>query len=356
MEPSRVILGIDTSCDDTGIGIVEDGIRILANVRASQEIAHSSYGGVVPTLAARRHGTSVHPLIALALERAGVALSDLSAIAVTNQQGLAPALAIGVSAGKALALATGLPLIPVHHVDAHVYSIEMSHPDAVRYPFLCLAVAGGHTMLLLVDGRRDYSLIGTTRDDAAGEALDKFAREVGLGYPGGPAIERAAATGRPERFAFPRPMATSSSLDLSFSGLKTAANRILRELGSIDEIQGDPVLLADLAASFQAAVFDTLLAKCTKFLRSRSVEQMAVVGGVAANELFRERVDQLAAEHGLDVLVPPRDLCVDNGAMIAGLAHHLEPLELAALLDLDVRPNAELGLRRIRYRAESKYR
>ena len=178
MVAQRLILGIDTSCDDTGVGVVADGLHVRSNVRASQELAHRSFGGVVPSVAARKHGMSVHPLIELSLERAGVTLDELDAIAVTNEQGLAPALAVGVAAAKGLAIAIGRPLVPVHHVDAHVYSIEMAFGEAVRYPFLCLAVAGGHTMLLDVRGRRDYVLVGGTRDDAAGEVLDKFAREL----------------------------------------------------------------------------------------------------------------------------------------------------------------------------------
>lgn len=355
MASEQVILGIDTSCDDSGVGIVVDGTQILANVRASQEFAHVQFGGIVPSVAARRHALVIHSLIEEALRQSGLGLHDLSAIGVTNQQGLAPALCIGVAAAKSLALSLEVPLIPVHHVDAHVYSIEMTFGGAV-YPFLCLAVAGGHTMLLMVHSRRDYEMVGTTRDDSAGEAFDKVARELNLGYPGGPGIEMAAARGDAGRFLLPRPLSSGKTYDLSFSGLKTSTNRLIRSMKDSGSFETDPTLVADIAASFQAAVFDSLLARCLRYLRSNHVSRMAVVGGVAASATFRLQLNDIAAKTSVELLIPPPEICTDNGAMIAGLAAHLPRVSPRQALDLDVHANAELGLRGLRYRASTKYR
>jgi N6-L-threonylcarbamoyladenine synthase len=346
-----LILGVESSCDDTGVAVVADGVEIRANVLASQHAQHERYGGIVPSLAARQHSRAINVLLEQALEQAGVGFGELDAVAVSSDQGLAPSLAVGVAAAKTVALALDVPLLGVHHVEGHVYSNVMAHPGRLDFPFLCLTVAGGHTMLLRARALGTYELLGGTRDDSAGEAYDKLARRLGLGYPGGPLIDRLAREGDPEAFAFPRPMLDDDSLDFSFSGLKSAVTRQIEQL----ERTGTPLPVEDLAASLQAAVVDVLVAKTRAAVERTRVRQVSVAGGVAANSLLRERLERLAEAGELEAFFPPLALCVDNGAMIAGVADRLLAAGRRSTLALDYRANAPLGALGVRYRHATKY-
>lgn len=345
-----IVLGIDTSCDDTGVALVEDGKTVISNVIASQHQFHGQFGGIVPSLASRRHARTFNVVLEEAMTVACLTYKDVDAIAVSSDQGLALSLTVGVAGAKTLALVTGLPLIGVHHVEGHVYSCIMAN-DGLDYPFVCLTVAGGHTLILLAHEFGRYELLGHTRDDAAGEAYDKVARRLGLEYPGGPVIDRLAHEGNPRAYRFPRPM-LNDGLEFSFSGLKTAVNVCIDEL----EREGKSFSVADVAASFQEAVVDVLVAKTVTALRDRNVTQLAVAGGVAANKRLRERLGEVEnSEQGVKVFFPPLSLCVDNGAMIAGAAYHrLSRGERSGLL-LDSRANAPLGEFEVKYRAPGRY-
>lgn len=345
-----LVLGLDTSCDDTGVALVEDGYEIRSNVVASQHLFHERYGGIVPTVASRQHCRAVNPLIEMALARADVGLSEIDGVAVSSDQGLAPCLAVGVAAAKALALGTGKPLVGVHHVEGHIYSNLMVHRD-LQFPFLCLTVAGGHTMILVAQQLGSYQLIGHSRDDSAGEAYDKIARRLGLGYPGGPIIDKLARKGNPAAFSFPRPMMTDDSLEFSFSGLKTAVNRTIAQL----EADGESPVVEDIAASFQEAVVDVLIEKTVRAVAKSGIRSLAVAGGVAANSRLRERLEELSRTDEVRVFSPPGELCIDNGAMIAGVGYHALLAGQRASLRLDACPNAPLGDLGIRYRHNSKY-
>jgi tRNA N6-adenosine threonylcarbamoyltransferase len=344
-----IILGIDTSCDDTGVGIVENGKRIITNVIASQHKFHVRYGGIVPSLASRQHARVFNFVLEEAIRESGLDYSDLDAIAVTSNQGLALSLTVGVAAAKTLALATNRPLLGIHHVEGHIYSCVMAN-DALTYPFLCLTVAGGHTMILLAHEFGRYELLGHTRDDAAGEAYDKVARRLGLGYPGGPIIDRLSQVGDPSAFRFPRPM-INEGFEFSFSGLKTAVNVL------IDRLEQERVefRVEDVAASFQEAVVDVLVGKTLLALRSRGLSQVAVAGGVAANQRLRRCLEELQTAGELDVFFPPLTLCVDNGAMIAGAAYHRLNRGEYSTLRLDSVANAPLGELAVRYKPPGRY-
>lgn len=346
------VLGIDTTCDDTGVGIVEDGHRILSNVIASQHAAHERYGGIVPVIAARQHVRNVNLIVDAALREAGCGFGDLDAVAVTHEQGLLLSLVVGVSAAKSIALALDLPLIGVHHIEGHVYSNLVEHGDAIGFPFLCLTVAGGHTLLLNVEGHGRYALLGHTRDDAAGEAYDKIARRLGLGYPGGPVVDRLAKEGDPEAFRFPRPLLHEPGFELSFSGLKSSVIRTIERL----EAAGEPVPVADLCASFQQAVVDVLVAKTLGVAEAIGVATITLAGGVALNSQLRSELERAAGERGLRTFAPRPGLCVDNGAMIAGAAYHLHRLRGPSDLTIDAVANAPLGALEVRYKHASKYR
>ncbi|HUF78801.1 MAG TPA: tRNA (adenosine(37)-N6)-threonylcarbamoyltransferase complex transferase subunit TsaD, partial [Thermoanaerobaculia bacterium] len=330
------LLGIDTTCDDTGVGIVEDGRGILSNVIASQHAAHERYGGIVPVIAARQHVRNVNLIIDAALGEAGCSFGDLDAVAVTHEQGLLLSLVVGVSAAKSIALALDLPLIGVHHIEGHIYSNLVEHGDAIGFPFLCLTVAGGHTLLLNVEGHGRYALLGHTRDDAAGEAYDKVARRLGLGYPGGPAIDRLATVGDPTAFRFPRPLLHDPGFELSFSGLKSSVIRTIERL----EAAGEAVPVEDLCASFQQAVVDVLVAKTLRVAEAEGIETITLAGGVALNSQLRSELARAAAERGRRTFAPRPDLCVDNGAMIAGAAYHLYRHRGPSELTIDAVANA----------------
>lgn len=346
-----LILGIDTTCDDTGVGLVEDGVKILANRIASQHSSHERFGGIVPMIAARQHVLSVNLMIRAALEEAEVGWDDVDAVAVSNHQGLLLSLVVGTAAAKSIALARGLPLIGIHHLEGHIYSNLIEHPH-LEFPFLCMTVAGGHTMLLKVVDHGEYALLGHTRDDAAGEAYDKIARRLGLGYPGGPIIDRRAANGNQKAFSFPRPMLNKNNLEFSFSGLKSAVIRTIDQL----EKAGEEIPVDDICASFQRAVVDILVQKTLRASKSEGLDRITLAGGVAMNSLLRSELEKEAAARGLETYVPRLNLCVDNGAMVAGAAYFLQKERGFDDLSLDARANAPLGARGLRYRHESKYR
>jgi N6-L-threonylcarbamoyladenine synthase len=323
------ILGIETSCDETAAAVVEDGTRMLSNQIASQVEIHARYGGVVPEVASRQHLLSIIPVLGQAMAEAGADWKDISGIAVTIGPGLAGSLLVGVNVAKAMALAHGLPIIGVNHLEGHIYANWLGG-NSISFPVVCLIVSGGHSDLVLMRGHGDYVVLGRTRDDAAGEAFDKAARILGLGYPGGPAIEQAAKKGTAS-IQLPRAWLKGSS-DFSFSGVKTALLR-LAEAGEVPSV-------ADGAASFQAAVIDVLVTKTVAAARERRVRQVLLAGGVASNELLR---DWLAEKSPLPVLVPQPILCTDNAAMIAACGYYRLQAGKVDGLDLDVVPSLRLA-------------
>jgi N6-L-threonylcarbamoyladenine synthase len=334
-----VILAIETSCDDTCAAVV-DGPRIRSNVISSQAAAHERFGGVVPEVASRHHLELVNPVVDAALADAEVELADIDRFAVTTGPGLIGALLVGVATAKALAEANRRPLTGVDHLHGHVAANFLA-PDPLEPPFLCLIASGGHTLLAGVRDHASFEVLGQTLDDAAGEALDKAARLLGLGYPGGPAIERLAADGDPEAFEFPIAMTNDPRLDFSFSGLKTAFAYAVRDLG--DEVDSRR---ADLAASFQAAVVDQLMVKLRRAARGGSKRRklpgggwraIALGGGVAANSLLRSRVAGLCEAEGLELKLVPGELCTDNAAMIGSAARYVTPTPYPDYLDWDAR-------------------
>jgi len=300
-----LVLGIETSCDETGVALYCAERGLLAHRLYSQVALHAEYGGVVPELASRDHVRKLLPLLRGALGDAACALADLGGVAYTAGPGLAGALMVGASAGRALAWALGLPALGVHHLEGHLLAPMLDSP-APGFPFVCLLVSGGHSQLIEVLGVGRYRLLGESLDDAAGEAFDKTAKLLGLGYPGGPALAALAERGDPRRYPFARPMTDRPGLEMSFSGLKTAARNAHRD--------GGDAAAADIAASFQAAVVDTLLIKSRRALRDSGLERLVIAGGVGANRLLRER---LSAELDAEVFYPRLEFCTDNGAMIA---------------------------------------
>lgn len=299
-----LILGLESSCDETAAALVTSDRRILAHRLARQEAAHRPYGGVVPEIAARAHVEVLGPLVEAALEEAGVTLGEVDAIAATAGPGLIGGVMVGLVTGKALALASGKPLIAVNHLEGHALSPRLSDPD-LQFPYLLLLVSGGHCQLLLVQGVGDYRRLATTIDDAAGEAFDKTAKLLGLGFPGGPAVEAAAAKGNPRAVPLPRPLLGSSEPHFSFAGLKSAVARVVGQYSA-----------EDIAASFQQAVVDCLVDRTRRALGQVEVGALVVAGGVAANGAVRAALEALAAENGLRFVAPPLWLCTDNGAMI----------------------------------------
>lgn len=317
------ILGIETSCDETAAAVVEDGRRIRSSVVASQVRVHRDYGGVVPELASREHVDNICYVVQRALQEAEVSWEDVDGIAVTRGPGLVGALLVGLTYAKALAFARGLPFVGVNHLEGHLYSVFLEHPDA-PVPALSLVVSGGHTNLyLLGEDRRDYRLLARTRDDAAGEALDKLAKFLGLGYPGGPVIERLASQGDPRSVSFAVPRFSDGSLDFSYSGLKTAALRHARSLKLAFPLDPTrlPAAVLDLAASYQQAVIDQLIDRLEKALEHVRVAAIHVSGGVSCNRALRAALEQHFAASGLRVLFPRPALTTDNAAMIAGAAY-----------------------------------
>jgi len=332
------ILGIETSCDETSVAIVADQApRIRANLVLSQIAEHAEFGGVVPEIAARAHLGALDRLVAGALAVAGVGLEALDGVAVAGGPGLIGGVMVGVMLAKGLALSRGLPFLAVNHLEAHALTARLT--DEVPFPFLLLLVSGGHCQLLIVEQVGRYRRLGTTLDDAAGECFDKGAKLLGLGFPGGPLIERAAEGGDPKRFPLPRPLKGKSGANFSFSGLKTALRERVTELGGTAALA--PAAIADLAAALQAAVADTLADRTAHAIaefkrRHPEGRHLVVSGGVAANRAIRSRIGALAAQHGLTSLAPPPELCTDNGAMIAWAG--LERLRLGLVDGLDFAP------------------
>ena len=324
-----MILAIETSCDDTCAAVVTGAGEVRSNIIASQGLLHSRYGGVVPEIASRRHLELVGAVVDDALEGAGVGLDDLSEVAVTRGPGLIGALLVGVSTAKALAATRELPLQPVDHLHGHVTASTLE-PEPISTPFGCLVASGGHTFVARVDHPSSYETLGQTLDDAAGEAFDKGARLLGLGYPGGPALDRLARDGAPDAFAFPRSL-PGDGLDLSFSGLKTSLLYTVRDLGE-DESRARA---ADLAASYQHAIVDALVARALATIERERLERFAIGGGVAANSELRERMARECEGRGVALWVPPAALCTDNAAMIAAAARFGRAIEYPAYLDLD---------------------
>lgn len=330
-----IVLGLETSCDETAAALVTDQRQVLADVVRSQLKDHAPFGGVVPEIAARRHIDHLDGLIRRALEEAGIGLDRVDAVAATAGPGLIGALMVGLMEGKAIAAVRGVPFIAVNHLEGHALSPRLIAD--VHFPYLLLLVSGGHCQLLIVEGVGRYRRLGTTIDDAAGEAFDKAAKLIGLGYPGGPAIERAAKKGDPKQFALPRPMKGRAGADFSFAGLKTAIAHLVASLSApLDE-----QTVADLAASFQAAVADVLIDRTTNAIASYRLVvpeggAIVVAGGVAANTLLRERLTALAAKSDLAMVAPPLRLCTDNAAMIAWAG--AERLGLGLTNDFDFAP------------------
>lgn len=341
MERQQIILGIETSCDETAAALVADGQHILANTISSQVDLHAIYGGVVPELASRRHVELIVPVVNAALKEAGLTLNDVTAVAVTAGPGLIGALLVGLSYAKGIALARSLPLIGVHHIAAHIYANWLVYPQ-LRAPFLSLVVSGGHTSLIQVEGHGCYQLLGSTVDDAAGEAFDKIARTLGLGYPGGPAIERLAQEGDPRALSLPQPVVKGQPLDFSFSGLKTA---VLNYLNRLHQRQEQPNK-ADVAASLQQAVITSLVERTLLAAEITGLKQVALAGGVAANKGLRQALKTAGAERGLEVLVPPPVLCTDNGAMVACAGYWYLKHGFTAPLSLNATANLPLGSER----------
>ncbi len=323
-----LILGIETSCDETAAAVVADGRRVLSDVVATQFDLHADYGGVVPELAARRHLENILPVIRAAITQGGITLQDLHAIAVTQGPGLIGALVIGFAVAKSLAYSLNLPLVGVHHLQAHIAAPFLSEP-APAFPFIALVVSGGHTNLYKVAGFREISLLGRSRDDAAGEAFDKVAKLLHLGFPGGIAVEKLSGQGNPRAFALPRPRIDQEPLTFSYSGLKTAVATLLKK---DPEILATTQSAADLAASFQEAVVDSLVSRALLAVRKYDCPRLVVAGGVAANRRLRQELEIQTAAAGVALFLPSLKLCTDNAAMVAAMGYQL--LQAGERLDL----------------------
>jgi len=335
------LLAIETTCDETAAAVIARDRTVLSSVVASQEALHARWRGVVPEVASRAHVERIIPVVDEALSRAGTSTSDLAAVAVAVSPGLVGSLLVGLAAGKAIAAALDIPVVGYDHVAAHLYACRLAHGSRMRYPCVGLVASGGHTTLFLVHGPTHLERLGGTIDDAAGEAFDKAASLLGLGYPGGPQIERAAAGGDPRAHRLPRPLSTDHDrLDLSFSGLKTALRYLVRPPGAPEAPPPTGRALADLAASFQQAIVDSIMAKLTLAVERTGCRSVAIGGGVTANGRLRQAVEEWGGHHGVDVLIPPPALCTDNAAMGAIAWERLERGEQDGL-QLDVLPGTD---------------
>lgn len=315
-----LILGIESSCDETGVALYDTDSGLLGHTVHSQTALHAEYGGVVPELASRDHIRRLLPMISALLSEHGLSISEINGIAYTQGPGLAGALLVGASVGSALGYALSIPVVGIHHLEAHLLSPLLSHP-APAFPFVALLVSGGHTQLMAVNAPGDYDLLGETRDDAAGEAFDKTAKLLGLASPGGPALAELAHSGNAARFKLPRPMLDQDNLDFSFSGLKTAVANLTQQLGTQQIGNGTAGCSAqdkaDIAAGFQEAIVEVLTAKCERAINATAMSQLVVAGGVGANRRLRSCIDAAANKAGFRVFYPPVELCTDNAAMVA---------------------------------------
>ncbi len=332
------ILAIESSCDETAAAVVKNGREVLSNVISSQIDIHTLYGGVVPEIASRKHMENINPVIEQALKEAGKTLEEMTAIAVTYGPGLVGALLVGVAQAKALAFASGKPLVGVHHIEGHIAANFISYPE-LEPPFLCLVVSGGHTHLVFVKDYGEFEILGKTRDDAAGEAFDKVARAIGLGYPGGPKIDKKAKEGNPNAIVFPRAKVNGSVYDFSFSGLKSAVLNYLNHAQMKGEIVND----ADLAASFQKAVVDVLVDHAIGGAMVHECNKLAIAGGVASNTALRVAMTEACKKNHIEFYCPEPILCTDNAAMI-GCAGYYEYIKgVRSGWDLNAVPNLKLG-------------
>jgi N6-L-threonylcarbamoyladenine synthase len=333
------ILGIETSCDETCAAVVEDGHRVLSNVVATQVEIHRKYGGVVPEIASRAHLESLLPVVSEAMDQARLTMDSIDAVAVVHRPGLIGSLILGVTGAKTLAWLHDRPLVGINHVEGHIYAACLER-DAMPYPCVGLIVSGGHTSLYLCESPLMATPIGATTDDAAGEAFDKVASLLGLPYPGGPSVDKAAERGSPKAVKFSRPWLGADSFDFSFSGLKTAVLYHVR--GHAPDVKKRPTDLseqqiADVAASFQECVVDVLVGKTVRAAETYGMDRIIVGGGVAANRRLRARLQEEAASRGLEVLLPPMKYCTDNAAMVAGLAYHCLQAGITSELDIEAR-------------------
>lgn len=333
-----LILAVESSCDETAAAVVKNGREILSNVIYSQIALHTPYGGVVPEIASRKHIEKINQVMERALTEAGVTLQDMTAIAVTYGPGLVGALLVGVSAAKGVSFASGLPLVGVHHIEGHI-SANYIENKALEPPFICLVVSGGHSHLVMVKDYGVYEILGRTRDDAAGEAFDKVARAIGLGYPGGPKIDKAAREGNPEAIAFPRAKVADSEYDFSFSGLKSAVLNYLNSCG----MKGITISVPDVAASFQKAVVDVLVEHSMQAVETQGIRKFAIAGGVASNTALREAFEKVCADRQIAFYHPSSVFCTDNAAMIGTAAYYEYLSGVRHGYDLNAVPNLRLG-------------
>ena len=339
-----LILAIESSCDETAAAVVKNGREVLSNIISSQIALHTVYGGVVPEIASRKHVEKINGCVRAALSEAGLTLDDIDAIAVTYGPGLVGALLVGVSEAKALSFATGKPLVGVHHIEGHICA-NYIEDKTLEPPFMCLVASGGHSHLVYVKDYGEYDIIGQTRDDAAGEAFDKVARAIGLGYPGGPKIDAAARNGNPDAIDFPRAKTTEKSYDFSFSGLKSAVLNYINQA----EMKGEEFNKDDLAASFQKAVVDVLTDHTISAAKEYGCNKIAIAGGVASNTALRERLEKECAANGMTFCRPSPVLCTDNAAMIGAAGYYEFKKGVRHGMDLNAVPNLPLGDRERRY-------
>lgn len=332
------ILAIESSCDETAAAVVTNGREVLSNIISSQIDLHTLYGGVVPEIASRKHTERINQVIAEALQTAGMTLQEMDAIAVTYGPGLVGALLVGVSAAKAISFASGIPLIGVHHIEGHISANYIEHKE-LEPPYVCLVVSGGHSHLVQVTDYGEYEIMGRTRDDAAGEAFDKVARAIGLGYPGGPKIDRVAKEGNPDAIKFPRAKVADAVYDFSFSGLKSA---VLNYLNSC-EMKGIEICQADVAASFQKAVVDVLVEHSMNAVKECGAKKFAIAGGVASNSALRSALEEACSKRGIAFYRPSPVLCTDNAAMIGAAAYYEYCKGVRHGYDLNAVPNLKLG-------------
>lgn len=332
------ILAIESSCDETAAAVVRNGREVLSNIISSQIDLHTLYGGVVPEIASRKHTERINQVIAEALQTAGMTLQEMDAIAVTYGPGLVGALLVGVSAAKAISFASGIPLIGVHHIEGHISANYIEHKE-LEPPYVCLVVSGGHSHLVQVTDYGEYEIMGRTRDDAAGEAFDKVARAIGLGYPGGPKIDQVSKEGNPDAIKFPRAKVADAVYDFSFSGLKSA---VLNYLNSC-EMKGIEICQADVAASFQKAVVDVLVEHSMNAVQECGAKKFAIAGGVASNSALRGALTEACSKRGIAFYCPSPILCTDNAAMIGAAAYYEYRKGVRHGYDLNAVPNLKLG-------------